>query len=115
MPRSGAARDEPSHVIRRSIKPGVTGIAGSRASVGPATMTVPLAGTPSPKSCSASSERDSRFTQMSEPPTCPSLRTAEELLYVTQPDTQTELVRGTLIVREPPGYQHGVVALKVAR
>jgi len=45
----------------------------------------------------------------------PSLLTAEDLLYLTQPDKQTELLRGTLIVREPPGYQHGVVALKVAR
>ena len=45
----------------------------------------------------------------------PSLLTAEELLYLTEPDKQTELLRGTLIVREPPGYQHGVVALKVAR
>lgn len=41
--------------------------------------------------------------------------TAEELLYVSLPDRQTELVRGKLIVREPPGYQHGVVALKIAR
>ena len=41
--------------------------------------------------------------------------TAEELLYVSLPDRQMELVRGKLIVREPPGYQHGVVALKIAR
>ena len=41
--------------------------------------------------------------------------TAEELLYVSLPDRQTELVRGKLIIREPPGYQHGVVALKIAR
>jgi len=52
---------------------------------------------------------------MSEPPTDVGLMTAEELLYVTLPDKQTELVRGNLIVREPTGYQHGLVALKIAR
>ena len=52
---------------------------------------------------------------MPEPPTVAGLMTAEELLYVTLPDKQTELVRGELIVREPPGYQHGLVALKIAR
>ena len=52
---------------------------------------------------------------MSEPPTVPSALSAEELLYLSLPDKQTELVRGRLIVREPPGYRHGVVALKIAR
>jgi Uma2 family endonuclease len=52
---------------------------------------------------------------MSEPPTVPSALTAEELLYLSLPDKQTELVRGRLIVREPPGYRHGVIALKIAR
>jgi Uma2 family endonuclease len=52
---------------------------------------------------------------MSEPPTVPSVLTAEELLYLSLPDKQTELVRGTLVVREPPGYQHGVIAMKIAR
>jgi len=31
------------------------------------------------------------------------------------PDKQTELVRGRLIVREPPGYKHGVIAARLAR
>jgi Uma2 family endonuclease len=51
---------------------------------------------------------------MAEPPTIPSVLTAEELLYLDLPDKQTELVRGTLIVREPPGYKHGVVAFAIA-
>ena len=52
---------------------------------------------------------------MAEPPTSAGVVTAEELLYLNLPDKQTELVRGSLIVREPPGYQHGLVALKIAR
>jgi Uma2 family endonuclease len=52
---------------------------------------------------------------MAEPPTSAGAVTAEELLYLNVPDKQTELVRGKLIVREPPGYQHGLVALKIAR
>jgi len=48
---------------------------------------------------------------MAEPPTSAGVVTAEELLYLNLPDKQTELVRGSLIVREPPGYQHGLVAL----
>jgi Uma2 family endonuclease len=52
---------------------------------------------------------------MTEPPTSASVITAEELLYLSLPDKQTELVRGRLVVREPPGYQHGVVALRIAR
>jgi Uma2 family endonuclease len=51
---------------------------------------------------------------MSEPPAVPSVLTAEELLHLDLPDKQTELVRGTLIVREPPGYRHGLVAFAVA-
>jgi Uma2 family endonuclease len=51
---------------------------------------------------------------MAEPPAAPSVITAEELLYLHLPDKQTELVRGTLIVREPPGYRHGVVAFAIA-
>jgi len=42
------------------------------------------------------------------------LMTAEELLHLNLPNKRTELVRGVLIVREPPGYQHGVVAMKIA-
>ena len=52
---------------------------------------------------------------MAEPPTTANVVTAEELLYLNLPDKQTELVRGKLIVREPPGYQHGLVALEIAR
>ena len=51
---------------------------------------------------------------MSEPPTVRSELSAEELLYLSLPDKQTELVRGKLIVRELPGYQHGLVAFAVA-
>jgi len=52
---------------------------------------------------------------MSEPPTVvPSVLTAEELLYLNLPDKQAELVRGQLVVREPPGYRHGVVAFALA-
>jgi len=42
------------------------------------------------------------------------LMTAEELLHLNLPDKRTELVRGRLIVREPAGYRHGVVAMKIA-
>ena len=51
---------------------------------------------------------------MSEPPTKHSELSAEELLYLSLPDRQAELVRGRLIVREPPGYQHGLVAFAIA-
>jgi Uma2 family endonuclease len=51
---------------------------------------------------------------MSEPPTVPTVLTAEELFYLNLPDKQTELVRGRLIVREPPGYRHGLVTFAVA-
>ena len=52
---------------------------------------------------------------MPEPPTVASTLTAEELLDLNLPNKQTELVRGRLIVREPPGYRHGVVALEIGR
>ena len=51
---------------------------------------------------------------MSRPPAVPDLLTAEELLYLSLPDKQTELVRGRLVVREPPGYRHGLVAFAIA-
>ena len=38
------------------------------------------------------------------------LLTADELLHLSFPDKHVELVRGRLIVREPPGTWHGVVA-----
>lgn len=44
----------------------------------------------------------------------PSLMTAEELLRLNLPNKRTELVRGVLIVREPAGYQHGDVAMRLA-
>jgi Uma2 family endonuclease len=40
--------------------------------------------------------------------------TAEELLHLHLPDKQVELVRGRLVVREPPGFRHGVVGLAIA-
>jgi len=40
--------------------------------------------------------------------------TADELLRLKLPDKRTELVRGVLVVREPPGYLHGRVAAKLA-
>jgi Uma2 family endonuclease len=36
--------------------------------------------------------------------------TEEELLHLNLPGRRTELVRGQLIVREPAGFRHGVVA-----
>lgn len=52
---------------------------------------------------------------MSKSPTAPGVLTAEDLLSLSLPDKQTELVRGRLVVREPPGYRHGVIALKITR
>ena len=40
--------------------------------------------------------------------------TAEELLRLNLPNKRTELVRGVLVVREPAGYQHGEVAMRLA-
>ena len=52
--------------------------------------------------------RNSRVT----PP--PALMTAEELLTYPEPDNKrTELVRGRLVVREPPGMYHGEYAARV--
>ncbi|PYO91935.1 MAG: Uma2 family endonuclease [Gemmatimonadetes bacterium] len=42
------------------------------------------------------------------------LMTADELLQTSIPDKQVELVRGVLIVREPPGFLHGDVAFQLA-
>jgi Uma2 family endonuclease len=52
---------------------------------------------------------------VSEPPTVARELTAEELFHLRLSDKRTELVRGRLVVREPAGYQHGVVALRIAR
>lgn len=43
----------------------------------------------------------------------PDMMTADELLHLDLPGSSTELVRGRLIVREPPGTYHGKVAAKL--
>jgi len=40
--------------------------------------------------------------------------TAEELLHTSIPDKHVELVRGRLVVQEPPGLRHGRVAVELA-
>ena len=47
-------------------------------------------------------------------PDMPQLMTAEELLSTNVPNRRTELVRGRLIVHEPPGGRHGYVAANLA-
>jgi Uma2 family endonuclease len=42
------------------------------------------------------------------------LMTAEELLYTNVQNKRTELVRGRLVVHEPPGGRHGYVAANLA-
>ena len=39
--------------------------------------------------------------------------TADELLRLNLPDKRTELVKGVLVVREPAGFRHGDVAVKL--
>ena len=39
--------------------------------------------------------------------------TAERLLEVDMPDKRVELVRGLLVVSEPPGLPHGIVAMEL--
>ena len=51
---------------------------------------------------------------MAKTPGSTRLVTADELLTLAMPDKQVELVRGRLVVREPPGYQHGRVAYRIA-
>jgi Uma2 family endonuclease len=41
------------------------------------------------------------------------MMTAEELLHVSMPDKGTELVRGVLVVHEPPGFRHGEVVARI--
>ena len=41
------------------------------------------------------------------------LLTAEELFHLHLPNKRTELVRGVLIIREPAGYQHGDIAMRL--
>lgn len=45
--------------------------------------------------------------------TAPDLMTAEQLLVLDLPGKSTELVRGRLIVREPPSAYHGKVAARL--
>jgi Uma2 family endonuclease len=49
-----------------------------------------------------------------EPMAHPAVHTADELLRLDIPGKCTELVRGRLIVREPPGYRHGQVGMQLA-
>jgi Uma2 family endonuclease len=42
-----------------------------------------------------------------------SLMTADELERVNIPGKRTELVRGILLVREPPGFRHGEVVARI--
>ncbi len=46
--------------------------------------------------------------------TAAGLVTAEELLDMSIPNKHVELVRGVLVVREPPGGRHGRIAANVA-
>lgn len=55
----------------------------------------------------------SYIERMVEQSSSPPVVTADELLHLHLPDKQTELVRGRLIVREPPGYGHGLAAGKL--
>jgi len=48
------------------------------------------------------------------PPMSPELMTAEQLLEVSIPGKQVELVRGRLVVKEPPGYLHATVVARLA-
>jgi Uma2 family endonuclease len=43
-----------------------------------------------------------------------SVMTANELLRLNLSERRTELVRGQLIVREPPGFRHGTVANRLS-
>jgi Uma2 family endonuclease len=45
--------------------------------------------------------------------TAPALLTAEQLLGMSIPNKHVELVRGVLVVREPPGGRHGRIAANV--
>lgn len=45
----------------------------------------------------------------------PATMTAEDLLRLNIQDKRSELVRGRLVVREPAGFAHGVVAAKIGR
>lgn len=46
-------------------------------------------------------------------PSMPGLLTADELLHLSIPDKRAELIRGVLVVREPPGGRHGRIAMNL--
>lgn len=46
--------------------------------------------------------------------TAPALLTADDLLRIQLSDKRTELVRGVMVVREPPGFRHGDIVVKIA-
>ena len=48
------------------------------------------------------------------PNVTPLLITAEDLLHTSIADKHVELVRGVMVVREPPGYLHGDVTARIA-
>lgn len=48
------------------------------------------------------------------PAMSPELMTAEQLLEVNIPGKQVELVRGRVVVKEPPGYRHGDITARLA-
>ena len=48
------------------------------------------------------------------PNVTPMLITAEDLFHTSIPDKHVELVRGVMVVREPPGYVHGDVTARIA-
>ena len=50
---------------------------------------------------------------MTMPAEAPELMTAEELEAVDIPGKTTELIRGQLVVHEPPGIYHGRIAAKL--
>ena len=56
--------------------------------------------------------REPIYTLGMPPPPPPALMTADELLHV--PEKHAELVRGVLVVREPPGLPHGRIAGELA-
>jgi Uma2 family endonuclease len=49
------------------------------------------------------------------PDMMPATMTAEDLLRLNIQDKRSELVRGRLVVREPAGFAHGVVAARIGR
>lgn len=50
---------------------------------------------------------------MSMPAQAPEIITAEEMEAIDIPGKMTELIRGQLVVREPPGIYHGHIAAKL--